>query len=450
MNRVPPNNLAAETSILGAALISEDTVPNCLEVGLLDTDFYREAHRIIWRTMVGLFDRNEPIDLVSVASALGKKDLDSVGGPAYLSQLMDSVGTGARAKHHAKLVRDCATRRRLLLAGRVITEEAFRDDLTLEEHLDNAEHKIMEIRDGRGVDRSAIPAGGEPLKAALRGIEERHKNGGPLMGVRTGLVDLDHMTSGLTPPDLWIVAGRPSMGKTALALNIAEAAAVVSRDGTAFFSLEMSLDQVEQRLLASIGRVDLQKIRTGRGMTDQDWDKLATAAVKLQGAPLFIDDTPALSVLELKARARRIKARLRSEGNDLRLVLVDYLQLMVSRDHETREQEISSISRSLKAMAKEFGIPVVALSQLSRKVEDRGDRRPRLSDLRESGAIEQDADAVLFVFREYQYTRRPGDEHKAELILDKQRQGPTGVVQVHWQGELSRFTNALQEENHGS
>jgi replicative DNA helicase len=431
LHRIPPQNLEAEQSILGGILLDNHALNPVLEV--LDfKDFYSEAHRRIFRAIVELSDRNDPVDLITLSNLLKeKKQLDPVGGTAYLASLVDNVPSAANIAFHARIVKEKA-----ILRGLIGTASADVDQV-----LDEAEHAIFEISE-RKIRPTFWPFK-TVIKESIRTIEKLYERKELITGVPTGFEGIDTLTSGLQKSDLIIVAGRPSMGKTAFALNIALNASTLSGIPVAVFSLEMSKEQLALRMLASEAKVDSQRIRKGL-LGETDWPKLIAAAGKLSEALIFIDDTPALSVLEMKAKSRRLKAE-----NGLGLVILDYLQLMKgggSRD--SREQEISEISRSLKALAKELAVPVIALSQLNRKVEDRTNRRPQMADLRESGAIEQDADVIAFIYRDEVYNRTDENPEKgiAEIIIGKQRNGPTGTVKLAFLEKYTSFENLARSD----
>ncbi|MDO8730327.1 MAG: replicative DNA helicase [Candidatus Omnitrophota bacterium] len=435
VERVPPHNLDTEMAVLGSMLMDDQAVPVALEM-LQASSFYRDAHRKVFDAMTGLFNSQKPVDLVTLTEELkatGK--LEEVGGADYLASLTSVVPTAANVQHYAKIVREKAMLRSLISAATQIVGRCYEDQDDADALLDRAEQLLFEI-----ANRS-LGAQAEPLKGMLsrtmETIERLYQRKEMVTGLATGLHDLDVMTAGLQPADLIIVAGRPSMGKSALATCIAEHVGVVERVPVAIFSLEMSKDQLAHRMLCSLARVNVHNARTGF-LAQTDWKELPKAASKLdQSAPILIDDTPSLSALELRAKARRLKNQHR-----IGLIIVDYLQMMRGSFRvENRQQEISEISRSLKALAKELNVPVIAVSQLSRGPEQREDRRPQLSDLRESGAIEQDADVVMMLFREEVY--RPTEENrgKAELIVAKQRNGPVGSVSLAFLKEFTRFEN---------
>ncbi|MGH7540149.1 MAG: replicative DNA helicase [Gemmatimonadota bacterium] len=444
--RQPPWSEEAELSVLGGMLIDGDAVAVAIEL-VDDAAFYREANRRIFRSMARLYNRGEVIDAVTLVDELkSAAELEAVGGMAYVAQLVDVVPTAANIEYHCRILRDKAILRRLIESATDIVRDAYQAaGGEVEETLDRAEQRIFEIAQIQ--QRSGFVWIKEILWPAFERIEELQRSPGSITGVPTGIRELDHMTSGLQASDLIVLAGRPSMGKTALALNFAQHAAIETGVPVAIFSLKMSKESLVQRLLCSEGRVDSTRLRRG-SLQDDEYQRLATAAGLLNTAPIWIDDTPAISALELRAKARRLRAQV-----DLGLVIVDYLQLMAGpRNVENRQQEISAISRSLKAVAKELGVPILALSQLSRAPEQRADHRPVLADLRESGAIEQDADLVLFVFREEVYRSRediqqdPTLEGRAELIVGKQRNGPTGEVGLYFHKAYTLFEPVTDRE----
>ncbi len=432
-DRTPPHSSEAETSVLGAMLLEKVAVTKALE-HLDESCFHRYSHRIIFRAMSQLFDDNKIIDPITLTEELRRRnDLEKAGGQVYITELLESVPTAANVEYHIKIVLEKALLRKLIESATGIISEGYEAKGDVNDILDRAESKIFEISQHR-VKEGFISVK-HILKSAFELIETLHQRKGGVTGIETGFVELDKMTAGLQDSELIVIAGRPSMGKTSFALNISQFAAVERGIPVAVFSLEMSKDQVVQRLLCSEARIDGSKLRTGF-LSEADWPKLATAAGILADAPIYIDDSPSTTILEMKAKSRRLK----SEVN-LGLIIVDYLQLIQGpRGSENRQQEISSISRSLKALAKELKIPVVALSQLSRAPEMRKDRRPTLADLRESGAIEQDSDVVVFIYRSEQYDRT-GNEDIAEIIIGKQRNGPTGTIELFFRKESTTFEN---------
>ncbi len=440
-DRIPPQNIEAEKSVLGSIFLDNNALLKVFDL-LRPEDFYRSAHGAIYQTMLELFEHNEPIDLVTVHNALKDKDLlEQIGGAAYLAELAHFVPTAANVVYYAHIVREKSILRQLIAISTDIASRCYEATEPVDDLLEEAERAIFEIR-SKGDKKGFLPIR-EVIKSAVFQIEHLHQRREEVTGVPTGFLEFDRLTTGLQPSDLIIIAGRPSMGKTCLALNIAQHAAIEHNIPVAIFSLEMSKEQLAIRMLCSEAKVDAQAIRTGR-LTDGEWQRLTFAANRLSQAPIFVDDTPAITVLELRAKARRLMAE-----QGLGLVIIDYLQLMRSREHrERREQEISEISSSLKAMAKELNVPVVALSQLNRRVEERPDKRPQLADLRESGAIEQDADVIVFIYREEVYKKDTPDKGIAELIIGKQRNGPTGVVRLAFLSKYSSFAK-LDETHQG-
>ncbi len=432
--RIPPNSMEAEQSVLGSMLLDKEAVAAAAEV-LHGEDFYSDAHREIYEAILDIYDRGMPADLVTLAEALRQRGtLESVGGGTYISDLSMSVPSTANVRYYIRIVEEKAILRRLIAASGDIMQESYAASEDLDIIIDHAEKKIFDISQRKN-DRDF-----EPIKTILLDtysrIEELAKNKGKIVGVATGFRDFDLRTSGLNPSDFVLIAGRPSMGKTSFALNIAQYAAVHSKVPVAIFSLEMSKDQLVQRMLSCQAHIELQKIRTG-DLTEEDWIKLVHAATPLSQAPIFIDDTPAISAMEIRSKARRLKLE-----HGLGMIVIDYLQLMSGRGNiESRQQEVSDISRSLKALARELEVPVVTLSQLSRGPEARQDHRPMLSDLRESGAIEQDADLVVFLYRDEYYNPDSEKQNIAEAIIAKQRNGPTGTVELVWLGQYTQFAS---------
>jgi len=443
--KLPPQSIEAEMSILGGILLENEAINRTLEI-LTPDDLYRENHRKIFRAMIELNERNEPCDLITLTTILKKKgELEEVGGGAYLATLVDYVPTAANIAFYCRIIKEKGLTRKLINAATEIVTRGYDDQMEVAELLDNAQKAIFEISENKL--RPAFFPVSSVLRETIKNIELLYEKKEHVTGVPTGFIDLDEKTAGFQRGDLIIIAGRPSMGKTAFALNIAQYAALHSDQKTpvAIFSLEMSKEQLVTRLLCSESRIDASRLRTGH-LVDTDWEKLARGAGKLHEAKIFIDDSPSISVLEMRAKCRRLK----SEQN-LGLIIVDYLQLMRGGSNpESRQQEISEISRSLKALAKELEVPVVALSQLNRGLESRTDKRPMMSDLRESGAIEQDADLIMFVYRETVYCEKcknrdlncdENHEHNAEINIGKQRNGPTGTVNLAFLGEYTRFEN---------
>ncbi len=434
LGKVPPQNIEAEQAVLGAILIENSSINKALEI-INPDDFYRDAHRRIFSGILDLNERNEVVDLITLSDHLrNKNELEAVGGAAYLSSLVNSIPTAANIRQHSRIIHEKAILRNLITVATDIVGQGYEDNGRVDELLDFAERSIFGISEKKLKPSFVLVK--EIIKSSFETIERLYEKKERVTGVATGYTKLDEMTSGLQPSDLIVIAGRPSMGKTALALGVAQHLGIEKRGTAAIFSLEMSKEQLVMRMLCSEARVDAHKLRSGY-LGRADWPKLTTAAGRLAEARIFIDDTPAISVLEMRAKSRRLKAE-----HGLDLVIVDYLQLMRGRgDADNREQEISDISRSLKALAKELQVPVVAMSQLSRAVENRADKRPILADLRESGAIEQDADIVLFIYREELY--HPTDDNKgiAEIMISKQRNGPVGSVQLVFLDRYTRFDN---------
>lgn len=441
--KLPPQNTEAEQSILGSILLENGTINAALEI-LRKDDFYSEAHRKIFSMIVELSEKNEPVDLITLSNALkDRNQLDSVGGTSYLASLVDNVPSAANVANYSKIVKEKAILRGLIGSATEIINSCYETGSDVDQVLDKAEHRIFEISENK-VRPSFYPMR-DIVKTSFKSIENLFNRKELITGVATGFERIDDMTSGLQNSDLIIIAGRPSMGKTAFALNIAQYAALETQIPVAVFSLEMSKEQLAFRLLASEARVDSQRMRKGF-LGETDWPKLTEAAGRLSEAAMYIDDTPAITVLEMKAKSRRLKA-----DRGLGLIVVDYIQLMrgggSSRD--SREQEISEISRSLKALAKELQVPVIALSQLNRKVEDRPNRRPQMADLRESGAIEQDADVIAFIYRDEVYNKADDnpEKGKAEIIIGKQRNGPTGTVKLAFLNQFTTFENLAPMES---
>ena len=426
-------------------LMDADAVARVVEL-LDDGMFYREGHRRIFRAMITLSERGEIVDPLTLSNELERRgELDASGGKDYIGFLVDAVPTSANVEYHARIVREKALYRRLIEVSTAIVSEAFDGRLTAEDLLDDAEHKIFQVSQQRG--NQGFTRIKELLWPTMERIEALQRGGKTITGVPSGFNDLDELTSGFQAADLIIVAARPSMGKTALVLNIAQHAAIENNVPVAFFSLEMSKESLVQRMLTSEARIDAQRLRKGM-LRDDDFPRLARAAGLLSSAPVYIDDTPGITLLEMRSKARRLKA-----DSGIGMVVVDYLQLMSGPPNvESRQQEVSIISRGLKALAKELGVPVVALSQLSRAPDQRaGDHRPQLSDLRESGAIEQDADLIMFIFRQEVYdgpTDKDGNslEGRAEIIVGKQRNGPIGIVNVFFHKAYTRFENYTQRQ----
>ncbi len=440
-HKLPPQNIEAEQSVLGGILIENEAINKVMELLSIE-DFYRDAHQKMFQAMVDLTEKDEPVDLITLTHDLRKKNqLDSIGGASYLASLIDSVPTAANIEYYAKIVKEKAILRKLIQTSTEIVTQSYEDRGDVEELLDDAERAIFEISENR-VKPSFYPIK-KIVKDSFEIFQKLYEKKELVTGVSSGFKDLDRYTAGFQPSDLIIVAGRPSMGKTALCLNIAQYAAIEHKIPVAIFSLEMSKEQLVIRMFCSEARVEGHRLRTGY-LTESDWPKLTLAAGTLSEAPIFIDDTPALSVLELRAKARRLKGE-----HGLGLMVIDYLQLMKGRSKvESRQQEISEISRSLKALAKELNLPLIAVSQLSRRTEERQGMRPQLSDLRESGAIEQDADLILFIYRDEVYNRSEDNPNKgkAEVIIGKQRNGPIGKIELAFLDKFTCFKDLYKGE----
>ena len=442
---VPPQHIEAEESLLSAILVDNTALLEVVET-LTPSDFYRTAHQKIFAAMSDLFERGEPVDVVTLNNSLKEKgQLEVVGGPAYLARLLDAVPLAVNAQHYARIVHDKAVLRRLIEKANAITKRCFQEQGGADDIIDFAEASIFEVTEKKA--RQAFYPLSKLIDSNIDFLEEKQKNKSLVTGVPTGFSHIDNLTSGLQNSDLIILAARPSMGKTALALNIARNAAVDAGVPVAIFSLEMSKEQLSLRLLCAEARIDSSRLRSGF-FSMEDWERLTDAAGVLSAAPIFIDDSPSLSAMEVRTKARRLKM-----DKNIGLIIIDYLQLMQARGSaERRDLEISEISRSLKALAKEINLPVIALSQLNRMLEQRNDRRPRLSDLRESGALEQDADVVAFIYRDEVYNKEENNPHKgtAEIILAKQRNGPTGEVLLTFLSVYTRFENMAPEAMRGT
>jgi replicative DNA helicase len=432
--RIPPQFLEGERAILGGILLDNDALPKVIAV-LSPGDFYREAHRVLFDTIIELFNRNEPVDwltLTAVLKANGRLEL--VGGVPFLTELIDAVPSAANILHYTQVVKEKAILRQMISASNEISTRCYEEHSSIDDFLDEAEQIMFRIGESR--IKSGFIHIQDLMKTSFETIENLYERKENVTGVPSGFKDLDSLTAGFQPSDLIIVAGRPSMGKTSFALNIAMTAAIDEGITTAIFSLEMSKEQLGLRILCSKAKVNLRNLRTGF-LTEQDWGRLTLAVGGISDAPLYIDDTPSINSLEIRAKARRLK-----KEKNLGLVIVDYLQLMKSPSKvDSREKEISEISRSLKALAKEINVPVIALSQLNRKVEDRPNKRPQLADLRESGAIEQDADVIIFIYRDEVYNKSEDNPKKgeAEVIVGKQRNGPIGMIATHFDSKYSTF-----------
>lgn len=439
LHKLPPQHIEAEQFVLGAILLDNEALAKALEILRPEdarVNFYRPAHAKIYEAVLDLFERNEPIDLLTVSEVLRRRNhLEEVGGSTYLATLLEIVPTSANIRHYARLVREKAILRSLINVATEIIAESYEHTEDVEDLLDRAERMIFEISEQRV--NAAFANLKELLKDSIRYTEQLYERHELITGLPTGFRDFDQLTAGLQPSDLIIIAARPGMGKTSFALNIARNVGIKirePRDAVAVFSLEMSKEQLAMRMLCAEARIDSSRLR--RGYLDKnEWGRLVNAANDLSEVPIFIDDSPGLSVLDIRAKARRLQAE-----HGLSLIIIDYLQLLRGRGRvENRQQEISEISRSLKALAKELKVPVMALSQLSRAVEQRGDRIPQLADLRESGAIEQDADLIVFIYRDEVYNKETKDKGIAKIIVGKQRNGPTGEIDLAFLKEYARF-----------
>ena len=436
VQRTPPQNVEAEQAVLGGVFLRNSIFHTLVDM-LGEDDFYSPAHRTIYQIFLDLYRNNIPIDPLTTSEHLEKRGkLEDVGGGAYLAALTESVASAANALHYARIIQEKSLRRQLIQVASEIISQSFSDEGDVGELVDRAEQGIFAISEAKTTP--TFKASKDLVTQVFEQLEQRVERKELVTGVPTGYHKFDELTAGLQRTDLIIVAGRPSMGKTAFALNLCMRSAVLYDVPTAVFSLEMSMEQLMMRMLCSWGKVDLSRMRSGF-LNDEDWTRLYQAAGDLSPAPIYIDDTPSLTTMEMRARCRRLKAE-----KNLGFVVVDYLQLMrASRRIDSREQEISDISRNLKALAKEIDVPVIALSQLNRKVEDRTDKRPMLADLRESGAIEQDADVIVFLYRDEAYNKREDNPKKgiAEIIIGKQRNGPVGTVQLSYMDKFTAFEN---------
>ncbi|RKY32794.1 MAG: replicative DNA helicase [Candidatus Omnitrophota bacterium] len=439
LEKITPQNLEAEMAVLGSMLIDEDAVSVAIE-RLSKEFFYRDTHQKIFEAISLLYNSNKAIDIITLTDELKRLAiLDEIGGVSFLTNLVNSVPTAANINHYVNIVREKSILRTLINNATRIVSLCYESEGNIDQVVDSAEKLIFEISERKS--QGTYLHLKEIIKESIENIDRLYQKKAHVTGIPTGYIDFDSRTAGLQPSDLIVIAGRPSMGKSALALGIAEYAGVIEKIPTAFFSLEMSKEQLVQRMLCAHAKVDAHKVRTGY-LSPSDWPRLTAAAGKLCEAPIYIDDTPAISVMELRAKARRLKAH-----QDIRLIILDYLQLMRGAvNSENRQQEISEISRSLKALARELNVPIVAISQLSRAVESREDHRPKLSDLRESGAIEQDADVVTLILREEYYKPSADNQGIAELIIAKQRNGPVGSIKLAFIKEYTRFENLAPVE----
>jgi len=440
LDKIPPQNLEAEMAVLGSMLIDEAAISVSIE-SLDAYYFYKDAHQKIFESISDLYNANKAVDLITLTDELKRKDnLEAVGGVSFLTALVNSVPTAANINHYVNIVKEKSILRTLINNATKIVSICYESDGNIDEVVDNAERFIFEVSDKKS--QVGFLHLKEIIKDSIETIDQLYQKKAHVTGIPTGYIDFDIKTAGLQASDLIVVAGRPSMGKSAFALGIAEYAGVIEKVPVAIFSLEMSKEQLVQRMLCAHARVDAHKVRTGY-LAASDWPRLTAAAGKLSEAPIFIDDSPAISVMELRAKARRLKMH-----QDIQLIILDYMQLMRGTDmrSESRQQEISEISRALKALARELNIPILAISQLSRAVEARTDHRPQLSDLRESGAIEQDADVVVLILREEYYKPSAENQGIAEVIIAKQRNGPVGSMKLAFIKEYTRFENLVRSE----
>ncbi len=439
LQKLPPHSIEAEESILSAILLDNSTLLDVLEI-LSPDHFYRTSHQKIFSAVAELFSKSEPVDLVTLTNMLrDRNELEEIGGAAYLARVVDTVPSAINVQHYARIVRDKSALRRLIAKANEITQHCYDDGGDLDQVLDFAEGAVFEISEDK--HQAAFHPISKIIESNIDALEVRQGNRALVTGVPTSYTRLDHMTAGLQGSDMIILAARPSMGKTALALNIARNAAVDGNVPVAIFSLEMSKESLSERMLCSEARVDSGRLRGGF-LNPEDWNRITEAASALSEAPIYIDDSPDISATSIRTKSRRLKM-----DKDLGLIIIDYLQLMRGRSGtERRDLEISEISRSLKLLAKELNVPVVALSQLNRKLEERSDKRPQLSDLRESGDLEQDADVVAFIYRDEVYNKDENNPNKgtAELIIAKQRNGPTGIVPLTFLGQYTRFENPAE------
>lgn len=434
IQKIPPNSLEAEQSVLGAMLLDKDAVSVATEI-ISGEDFYREAHKEIFEAIVDIYNKSEPIDLITLTERLRQRNtIEAIGGITYITKLQDIVPTPLNIRKYAEIILEKSLLRRLIKSSSEIVSNCYNNPDNVGDIIDTAEKSIFDISLNRST-QGFVPIK-EILNTNFDRIEELYLNKGSITGVPTGFIDLDSKLSGLQNSDLILVAARPSMGKSSFMMNIVQYAAVRKGIATAIFSLEMSKEQLSQRLLCSEALIDAHRLRIG-DINEDEWVKLARAMGPLAESPIFIDDTPAISITEMRAKCRRLKIE-----HNLGLIVIDYLQLMQGKgSYDSRQQEISDISRSLKALAREIGVPVVSLSQLSRAPEMRADHRPILSDLRESGAIEQDADVVMFLYRDEYYHPDTEKKNIGEVIIAKQRNGPTGTVELVWLGQYTKFAN---------
>jgi replicative DNA helicase len=426
-----PNNVEAEQSVIGSMLLDKSCISQAVEV-LKGEDFYRDTHKVLFETILKLYQQNKAVDMITLLEELRSTEkIDSSGGITYITELSNSIATTVNISSYIKIVEDKSILRKLIRSSTETIEDSYNRQNEVDNVMEAAEKRIFNIAQKR--DTSEFEHISSVLERGFAEIERMFNNKGDITGVPTGFPELDSKTSGFQNSDMILIAARPSMGKTTFALNIAEYAALRAGKSVVIFSLEMSKEQLGYKLLCSQANVDMLKLRTGN-LEDKDWENIAKASGPLAAAKIYIDDTPGITVMELRSKCRRIKVE---HGIDM--VIIDYLQLMAGSNSESRQQEVSEISRSIKALAKEMNCPVVALSQLSRAPEQRTDHRPMLSDLRESGSIEQDADVVMFLYRDEYYNKETEDKNIAECIIAKQRNGPTGVAKLAWLGQYSKF-----------
>ena len=447
-NLVSPQNLEAEEAVLGSILLEQDSIISVMEF-LVPDDFYRVAHQLIFAAMIELNQNSEAIDPITVSEKLRQKNqIDNVGGEAGIIELLDKVPTAANVEFYTQIVLEKSTRRKLIKTSTNIVKNAYQEDETIANVLDTAERDILSVSEGRN-KAGFIPIR-DVLHDAYESLEERSKNNGEVTGIATGYIGLDRMTSGLHADELIILAARPSVGKTAFVLNIAKNVAVNLNETVAIFSLEMGAESLVERIICSHASINAGHLKTGK-LTDEEYTQYFVATGVLAEAPIYIDDTPGIRVSEIRAKCRRLK----QERNNLGLVVIDYLQLIEGNGKESRQQEVSEISRNLKKLAKELKVPVIALSQLSRGVEQRQDKRPIMSDIRESGSIEQDADIVAFLYRDDYYRQEPDENGHVpevepnstiEVIIEKNRSGPRGTVELNFMKEFNKFTNLVPDE----
>jgi len=437
--RVPPHNLSAEESLLGALLLSREVVGQVSELGVQVEHFYKPSHQHIYSAMRGLMTTGQPVDIVTVADELRRNGLiEEIGGSQALLELQNATPAISNAARYAKIVQDTAVLRRLISVAGEITEIAYMEPDDVTKALDEAETKVFEVAEDRVID-STRPLS-DLLPLAMDKLQETFERGDSITGAATGFNDLDEILSGLQPSTLNIIGARPAMGKTAVGLGIAVNVAKATQKPVLVFSLEMGHAELTQRILSSEAEVESQKLRSGR-LVESDWTKIGRAINRIDSVPLYLDDNPRVTVMEIRAKARRLKAR----HGGLALIMIDYLQLMSGgMNSENRQLEVSEISRGLKVLARELDVPIIALSQLSRNLESRADKRPMLADLRESGSLEQDADVVMFLYRDEVYNRDSPDKASAELIIAKHRSGPTGVARLVWRGQYTKFGNAAR------